>query len=1009
MKRLALWIAILLFPVCFSCVAYAQAENSIPEFVSFSNGCFALTQETNYEVCTLRTYESFFSEYDENDLITILNAYEDWFNHSSELSLGGEHHADAGRFGSYEQNVRWYCFDEDDGLTAFSMNLIDAQAKRCHIMLAVKRYDDRYALDLYCSNEVELTEYFPDAVVIPDFAAYAEDMILSIEEGDSNVLYALPSEIFSDILYSYSQLLKADYGFDSLVGGEADGIHYVWFESHETVPSMPLDDWGLDGKACLVFAFAKSDDCALVAILPDERFVMEDTGERYFSDFMVPMPVSEFDLTACSIPSFIDFSGDTVKSYEDGLYVVDMENIDVLDAYVALLEENYGFSSLNDGVARDFLCMWYSDYEYSDQISDCLGIELDDGTQAEGYVFILLFATEEDIQFMILCADGIVEEDHGERYSVDEAEPTERLTIPMMSAFIEDAASDTALVDGTCVYRITPENMSAVFEYLYLLESYDVYQLDESEEEYGLPMYIVAESCERELNPAMIERSGFSIDYYVLLSIDVEDDHFLVSVSYADCLDAVDTGERWSGVALTADQLEECMKEWPFTELSVPNEQTEASRILVSEPVDSASLAFDYSPDSAFMQDMTTWCAGRLSYEPISSGNHNVRNYSGGQSDYQLVQDYVDMLLDSNPYLELVDFHEESYDTITFYSYAINYTGNVNMGAQVKQTYTDNMCDVMLYGDIEYSSLSLAIWTPANMELVDLGMRWDGSQTDVSVGGASALADLYKNSDGSFETSDGRFLVAPGEAMILRDGEVYVTEATFQRGSSRDRIWMRYFYRNETLHFSYPTRSLMTGDLFRLSDLQQEKIWLGGRGFLEKESDFTVYGWDGLFLGANHDGDWVTPVHTANSLVTDATVRVMYMDDEIAVFYFFVEYADSPYVVEALCAVPLSVALSDDEEADYIAYVGQLLEIPYAHTEFGASFELFQWEILSGSSLATLDQTNSRTCRLKGEKTGVVTLRMTYQYGATEPNVLTGNPSYVSHTKTQDYTVVIRE
>jgi len=385
-----------------------------------------------------------------------------------------------------------------------------------------------------------------------------------------------------------------------------------------------------------------------------------------------------------------------------------------------------------------------------------------------------------------------------------------------------------------------------------------------------------------------------------------------------------------------------------------------------------------------------------------------VRDYKGSEGDLQLVKDYVSMLVSTHPYLTLKDSYWQSYDGTSFFSYAIDYTGNVNMGSQVKQTYADTMCDVMIYGTIERSRMELAVWTPADMELADLGYRYGGGQADVSIGGQSALAGLYKNADGSYETSDGRFRVFPGEAMILRDGQVYTTEATYAKDDDRDCIWMRYFYRNETLHFSYPPHSLMTGDTFRLKDFLQESSWLvKDRGMFEEEDDLVSYRWNGLFLGANHDGDWITPVNAPTSLFKDATVRVMYMDRELAVFYVYAEYTTAPYTVEALCAVPLQQTVTDSD-ADYITYAGQLLDVPFEGTHFGASYELFDWEIISGADLASLSNTQSKTCTLRAQKPGFVGLRVTYSYGAKEPDVLTGNMTNASHTKTQDYIIWIK-
>lgn len=742
---------------------------------------------------------------------------------------------------------------------------------------------------------------------------------------------------------------------------------------------------------------------------PNDGIIMEDTGERYHTGATIPLP------------DFAAFAGDHVKSVDGDIYSLNQETgIDVLSAYSELLENEYGLSSMEDGIADGFLVMWYTDCPDPEAAGEMIYMEMDDGMQAEGYFYIIIGESEEELLVTFQYTAGMAMTDNGERYVPNVMVPMpavkedaqEKLTIPMLEAFMSDAVKEAHEIDGVAHYRVAPENATALIQYFALMEDYGVYQLDEGEEEYGLPMYLWLEDCDHDVEPKTSSLHGYPTDYYVLVAIDVDGSDFLISVDYADCFDPIDTGDRWDGVSLTPDEIPD---EWPFNAAlasapAQPGQPAAAERVLVSEPADASDFAHTYSPDAAFMQDMVTYCAGRLSYDEIDdSSNYMVRNYKGSKSDYQLVKDYVDMLVETNPYLELQHFHEKTYDD-TFYSFAIDYTGNVNLGPQTEQTFTDNMCDIMLYGTIERDRLELAVWTPANMELVDLGMRYGGEQADVSIGGESALAGLYRNADGTFETTDGRFWVAPGEAMILRDGFAYTTEATFDRDDegNRDRIWMRYFYRNETLHFSYPTRSLMAGDVFRLSDFNQESSWLvRDRGILDDEKSLTSYRWDGLFLGANHDGDWMTPINAPSSSFSDATVRVMYMDNEIAVFYIYAEYTTSPLVMEALCAVPLTDELTEDE-IDYTTYVGQSISVPYEWTEFGASYELFDWEIISGGDLASLSNTKSKTCILTANKPGLVGLRVTYNYGAKEPDVLTGNPRSVSRTKTQDYTILIK-
>ena len=446
----------------------------------------------------------------------------------------------------------------------------------------------------------------------------------------------------------------------------------------------------------------------------------------------------------------------------------------------------------------------------------------------------------------------------------------------------------------------------------------------------------------------------------------------------------------------------------------VPAEpEAEAEGVLLAEAMDAGAMQTAVTADNALIQDMVPYLDGAyFRYDSLSdSGNHNVRSFSGEKDDFGVIEAYVDMLVESNPYLTLLDSYYEDYGSDEFFSYGINYTGNVKMGGKVEQNFTDNECDVMIYGTIKGSNMKFSVWTPQNMQLTDLGYRYGGGRADTSVGGASALAGLMRLPDGSFQTTDGRLSTKLNEAAILRDGELYTTEATFERDekAGRDRVWARYFYRNETVHFSYETRSLITGDVLRLADMMNESSWLvGDQGVLDEESDFTSYRWDKPFIGLNHDGDWVTAVNDPDSHYSDATVRVMYADKEVAVYYVYAQFKTAPYEIEALIAVETNAELSPEDQADFTAYAGQMLNVDFSGRQFGARYELFNWEILSGGSLASLSGTKGATCTLHANKPGVVTLRCTYEYGVEEPDVLTGNPRTVNKTKTYDVSVVIK-
>ncbi|MCM1189697.1 MAG: hypothetical protein NC541_10435 [bacterium] len=360
--------------------------------------------------------------------------------------------------------------------------------------------------------------------------------------------------------------------------------------------------------------------------------------------------------------------------------------------------------------------------------------------------------------------------------------------------------------------------------------------------------------------------------------------------------------------------------------------------------------------------------------------------------------------------MELVDEYEQSYGD-TFFSWNLNYTGSGNVTASRGATFTDTVSTIEIYGIIKGNKMTAAVWIPQEMEQIDFGLRYGGQNEEIQIAGASAMTGLYKLSDGSFETADGRLSVSPGQAVVIRDGTSYSTDAAFNRDSElgRDELWVGNFYRNEMLFFCAPEDRLLTGDVYTLKDLIQEADWINRNTSLFKSaSTFSDYNWT-LFLGMGHDGDFITPLLADYSEFEELTVRVMYWNKNVeAVYYIYAELKSAPYTVEALCAVNLNggkAAAQVDEQ--YTMYTGETLELSCPKA-FVPNYELFTWEITDGASLAELSETESPACTVKANKAGTVRVKVTYEYGIDEPDVLTGIPRNTNKTKTYEYLITIQ-
>lgn len=439
--------------------------------------------------------------------------------------------------------------------------------------------------------------------------------------------------------------------------------------------------------------------------------------------------------------------------------------------------------------------------------------------------------------------------------------------------------------------------------------------------------------------------------------------------------------------------------------------KTLAASALTQDPLDYVVTA-----GSVYIQDPVDFFGDALECELLSSsGSYYVRGFEGEEADLALLREYVETICSGAYNLKLTESYEQTLSS-TFFSWGIDYVGTASVTDTTPVTYTDAQCTIKVSGTIKRGDLEASVWIPQRMDQVDLGLRCGGETVELSLAGPSAMAGLYRYSDGSFETSDGRLRAALGQAVILRDGTRYTTEASFVRDSDvgRDELWARDYYRNETLFFCAPTSSLATGDVFTLKDLIQDegqsRLNKAPGEILENADDFTSRTWT-LFFGAGHDGDFVAPLRFDTNIFEDLTVRVMYYEEDVsAVYYIYARFHSAPYEVEALCAVDLSGGgsggASDADEA-FTTYVGQALSIT-CPVEYLPAYERFSWSVIEGSALVSLSGTVGRTCTVTATRAGTARLQVVYTYGANEPDVLTGIDRVVERSHTYEYLITIQ-
>lgn len=117
---------------------------------------------------------------------------------------------------------------------------------------------------------------------IPNFSDYAGKEIAKTETHDGQMIYFLSEDNASSVLGAYAELLESEYGFRDIHSETVDSIGYIWFANHTIMPPNVFEDIGLEGTYSFLFTFSQAENGLVqVTLLPDNGFIMMDTGERF--------------------------------------------------------------------------------------------------------------------------------------------------------------------------------------------------------------------------------------------------------------------------------------------------------------------------------------------------------------------------------------------------------------------------------------------------------------------------------------------------------------------------------------------------------------------------------------------------------------------------------------------------------------------------------------------------------------------------------------------------------
>lgn len=346
--------------------------------------------------------------------------------------------------------------------------------------------------------------------------------------------------------------------------------------------------------------------------------------------------------------------------------------------------------------------------------------------------------------------------------------------------------------------------------------------------------------------------------------------------------------------------------------------QPVGAQTLVAGELAQDPLRYSITPDCVYIQNPRDYFGDGLDFKKNSHENgYTIWTFQGG---YSAIESYMDVLCGTGCNLRLADSYYKDYPASristggTFCAWLADYTGTGSVTRTTEVPFIEGKRgNVGVYASSERAGgdLEIKIYIPDDLTQVDLGLRLNGGNVSIGVGGGtSALAGLYQMPDGSFQTTDGRLSAQPGRAMVLRDGEVCTAPAQAVLREDTAELWVRDFYRSEMLYFSVPKNGVAGGDVYTMQDILLTAWWGSNNAMaaLRDADSFGGYRWS-LCLGAGHGGSYILPTYLDSNEFENILVRVLYKDDTQAVYYIYAAFTTRPRVVEALCAVDLTQAI----------------------------------------------------------------------------------------------------
>lgn len=276
------------------------------------------------------------------------------------------------------------------------------------------------------------------------------------------------------------------------------------------------------------------------------------------------------------------------------------------------------------------------------------------------------------------------------------------------------------------------------------------------------------------------------------------------------------------------------------------------------------------------VQDLRSWGQGEVSMadEPIQMSGYRIYIY---RISTDMLKEYIAMMQENG--FTLVGEHHQSSFLGSYQSYGLicNAASNV---PTIEQMYSDKACHVNIW----LSSNKWRVEVCDGLEMVDMGLRRDGSQGSFTPQGESLGAGLKLKNDKRYETTDGRMKVEKGKAYVLCDGEKNTAEAAWKRSGNKITVTVE-LTDDLTAQLVYYEDKVQQGDVLLLGTVEEEY------------NTFTL----------STEKKSISATQTGKCSFENVTLRFMYMgDDGEVVIYLFAQPMDGstyPRQIEMLCAV----------------------------------------------------------------------------------------------------------